>query len=243
MLLGLTHSQFPKCTRQLRFLYVFSTEFSTKVLMYQAAPAVLILHRLTFNFPESTGQTLVDTFPAECTQRRKLPFACDLRPQFIDQTFLSPQHEENQRFMRQQLSKARAVETLQRGRYGQFSQSGTSVIKSPFNLSQWPASTSIPTPCSRPPSPSQKLVEFPRPRPPETRAWRVRCVTHDVVTTFVETTRPMTSFSFRTRASHTAHVVATSEVVCDHSANAVFLHSQLLQTPGSKSRSQLSSST
>ena len=101
----------------------------------------------------------------------------------------------------------------------------------------------IPTPCSRPPSQSEKLAEFPQPRLPETRACRVLCVAHDAVTTFVETTQPMTSFSFQTRALHPAHVAAANGVVCDHSANANFLQSQLVQTPGSRSRSQLSSST
>ena len=80
----------------------------------------------------------------------------------------------------------------------------------------------IPTPCSCPPSPSPKHAEFSQPMHPETHVCEVRCVPHDVVTMFAETNQPKTSFSFQTRASHLAHAVVTSEVVCDHSANADF---------------------
>ena len=59
VLLGMTHSGFPQCTRHLRSLYVVTTEFSSKVLMYQTTPTALIHHQRPLSIPESTRQTPV----------------------------------------------------------------------------------------------------------------------------------------------------------------------------------------
>ena len=94
-LLSTTQPGLPQSTCRFMTLDIDTTEFPSKVLMYQITPTTLIFHQQSFRISETSWQTLVHTFPTKRTQRFQLPFTDNFPSQFIHQTFLSSNHVKN----------------------------------------------------------------------------------------------------------------------------------------------------